>query len=160
MSAAMISAVSVLSGVFISQAFSLLLSIFDKRHEKKVLLRQKYEEMSFYFADSLEWIKMLHSASQSRQQLLSLTPPPESRKVLSLCLLYFPSLLDCANQYLYSQVQYFEFVAASFDETIPCNAGGQAVLQPNYQEHLDKYLHKKEQFETLMRENVSKYIKA
>ena len=44
-----IAASAALGGVIISQAITILLSFFDKRHKKHILLRQKYEEMMFEF---------------------------------------------------------------------------------------------------------------
>ena len=51
---AIIAASSVLSGVIISQAMSLIQTFLNRKHQKQKLLRQKYEEMMFHFSDSLQ----------------------------------------------------------------------------------------------------------
>ena len=156
---AIIAATSALSGVLISQAISLLLSFSDKKHKKQILLRQKYEEMMFHFSDSLRWIQDLH-CSRTRDDIFAQAQSHSSRKVLSLCLLYFPDLVDKVNEYIFAQQKYYSFVVGSFDENKPFNAGGQALVHTKAKKLADDLMNKKIVLENLMVNKADKYIKA
>lgn len=105
---AIIAASSAIAGVLISQTITLLLSFFDKRHKKQILLRQKYEEMMFHLSDSLTWLQDLHCC-KTRHELFAQAQSLPARKALSLCLLYFSDLADTANQYIFAQHEYSVF---------------------------------------------------
>ncbi len=116
---AVIAASSALCGVIISQAISIVLSFFDKRHKKQILLRQKYEEMMFHFSDSFAWINELNSC-KTRHQLFAQAQPLQARKALFLSLLDFPALVETANQYILAQNEYHGFVLYFFQENSSC----------------------------------------
>jgi hypothetical protein len=156
---AIIAASAALGGVILSQAITITLSFFEKRHKKQILLRQKYEEMMFHFSDSLSWIQDLHCC-KTRHELFAQAQSPPSRKALSLCLLYFQDLSDTANQYIFAQQEYYRFVASSFDENLSANAGGQALFHQEGKILLDNLMKKKIVFENLIVNNSKKYIKA
>ena len=156
---AIIAASSVIAGVLISQAISLLLSFYDKKHKKQILLRQKYEEMMFHFSDSLSWIQSLHN-SRTRSDIFALAQSPQARKALSLCLLYFSDLVQPANKYILAQTAYYSFVVGSFDENKPFTAGGQALVHPEAKKLCDDLMNKKIVLENIIVEKVDKYIKA
>lgn len=106
---AIVAASSALCWVIISQTISLLQSFLNKKHEKQKLLRQKYEEMMFHFSSSLQWIQQVNMC-RTQQEIFALAQCPDTRKALSLCLLYFPDLAGPANDYLLAQLSYYEFV--------------------------------------------------
>ena len=110
-----IAASSALGSVIISQAFSLFQSFLGKRHEKQKLLRQKYEEMMFHFSASLEWIQHLNG-STTQAEFFALSQSTDARKALSICLLYFPDLVDTANNYILAQQSYYESTVTSFKQ--------------------------------------------
>ncbi|MFH0786816.1 MAG: hypothetical protein V2B13_04270, partial [Pseudomonadota bacterium] len=130
---AIIAASSALCGVVISQVISLFQMFLSRRHEKQKLLRQKYEEMMFHFSASLEWIRYLNG-STTQSEVFALAQSTDARKALSLCLLYFPSLVQPANNYILAQQAYYTSVVTSFKMDIPVTAGGQALIH-NKQQH-------------------------
>ena len=156
---ATIAATSALSGVLISQAISILLSFFDRRHQKRILLRKKYEEMIFHFVDSLEGTTLLN-LSPTLQQLHSQAVQLPCIKALSLCLLYFPDLVDDMNNYILSQRAYYNFVVDSFNEKNPFTAGGQAWTHPEAKILFNNIKETKSIMDNLMIDKVKKYIKA
>jgi len=158
---AIIAASSALGGVIIAQTFSLLQSFLDKRHEKKKLLRQKYEEMMFHFSASLEWIQRLNS-SITQEDVFALSQSSDARNSLSICLLYFPDLVDAANNYILSQQTYYESIVTSFKQELGFTAGGQALVH-NKEKHeaaTSNLFNKKNAFENLIVSTSKKYIKA
>ena len=124
-----------------------------------MLLRQKYEEMFFHFSGSLQWIQDLQN-STSRAQLFSHAQDPLSRKALTLCLLYFPDIVDKANAYIQAESEYYGFVVSSFDEAIPINAGGQVGVKPEYEKFINNLAMNKNELENCIVAKREKYIKS
>jgi hypothetical protein len=158
---AIIAATAALSGVIISQIISLFQTFLTRRHEKQKLLRQKYEEMMFCFSASLEWIQHLNN-STTKASVFSLAQSPDARKALSLCLLYFPRLVESANNYVLAQQAYYNVIVTSFKEGIPYIAGGQALVHNKQQCEVatNNLFQKKNEFENLIVSSASEYTKA
>ena len=123
---AIVAASATLLGVVISQAITLLISYINRRHERNVLLRNKYEELMFHFSDSFGWVLQLNN-SMTKEEIFSRSQSTDARKALSLCLLYFPDLVNNANKYIFAIQEYYKFVVTVFDSAIPHNAGAQAL---------------------------------
>ena len=156
---AIITASSVLSGVVISQAITLLLSFFDKRYKKHQLLRQKYEEMMFEFQNSLKYIQEVQNCT-SRHQLFQLSSSPQTGKACSLALLYFPSLVEPLSKYAVAQVSFYTSTITKFNENIPANAGGQALAQPDHKQIINNLFKAKNVVMDALITNSKKYTKA
>ncbi len=155
---AIISATSALGGVIVSQIFSLIISVYDKKHEKRKLLRQKFEEMMFYFTMSFNWFQQINNCT-SKKEIYSLAQSLESRKALTLCLLYFPELAEAANKYLVAQTDYYQSIVCSFNENINSNAGAQSYAHSSTHLTVEKNLFDtKNYFENLIIKNSKKYI--
>ncbi len=151
--------IAALSGVVIAQAFSILLSILDKRHKKHVLLRQKYEEMMFEFQNSLSYVQDVHTR-KTLDQLSQLSSSPHSGKAYSLALLYFPNLVKPLNGYIAAQISFYTSVITIFDENIPTSAGGQAIMIEGHKQARENLFRKKEFVMDALISNAKKYIKA
>ena len=159
-SIAIISAGSVLCGVIISQIFSLIIVFLNRKHHKNILLREKYEEMMFYFTDSLNWIQQLNNCI-TKGEIFSLAQSKDSRKALSLCLLYFPDLVDFVDKYMIAQSNYYNMVVGIFNESIPANAGGQAIFNnANYEKVFNELIESRINFENSIINCSKKYLKA
>lgn len=157
---ALISAGAALSGVIISQIASLLFALLDKRHKRHQHLRQKYEELMFYFTASLQWIVKIDN-STSQENVLSLSQSIDARKALSLCLLYFPELVDSANNYMMAQSQYYKSIVTHYDRSNEFTAGAQASVKDKHHGVVEKGLFdSKVSFENLIKSTSKKYTKA
>ena len=96
---AVIAASAALAGVVISLLGNWLLSWLKEGHERKVLLRSKYEELAFLVVDSVgDYEKIL--TAESNLQLLKDSQPVSAQKALALSQLYFPELVMAADAYL------------------------------------------------------------
>lgn len=158
---AIIAASSALAGVIISATIAMLLSFFDKKYKKQILLREKYEEMMFHFSASLVWIQNLNG-STTQKEVFALSQSTDARKALSLCLLYFPALSDAANKYILSQQEYYASVVTSYRTEIPFTAGAQAFVH-NKEKHqiaIDNLFNRKNIFENLIVTSAPKYTRA
>jgi len=158
---AIIAASSALGGVIISQAISITLSIFDKKHQKHKLLRQKYEEMMFHFQDSLLYYNQV-ATCRTLDQLLQQTHSVPAQKALGLALLYFPNLESSFDNYVRSLVAYYDLICSVYNPDIQANAGAQARVHHKSELHRveNKLFDAKNEVITLLKLNAKKYTKA
>jgi len=127
-----IAASSALGGVVVSQAFSLLQSFFERRHQKRVLLRTKYEELSRSLNEAMAWASET-SSSKSIPELHARSVPTSARWVYSLSLLYFPKLKEEAAELVSACVAFQHVLIDNYTETEPGSAGGQAARKAQQQ---------------------------
>lgn len=158
---AIITASAVLSGIIISQAISILLSFLDKRHKMHILLRQKYEQMTFRFQDSLLYYTNLVTC-KTRDQLLQQTHSIPAMRAAGLALLYFPKLVPFLDTYIRNCVAYYSLLVTVYDPNIPANAGAQARVHAKDEvEKIETLLFQsKNAVLAAINENAKKYIKA
>lgn len=154
-----IGAVAALAGVLLSQVISISLSVFDKKHAKKVLLRQKYEEMMNEFQNSLLYVQDVHTC-KTTDQLFQLSHSPQTGKAYSLALLYFPDLIEPLKQYSIAQVSFYNSVITIFNADIPVNAGGQAIRNEGHQHVTQSLFDEKNNVMDALISNAKKYTKA
>nr|WP_321465139.1 hypothetical protein [uncultured Desulfobulbus sp.] len=110
---AIIAATAALLGVVISQIFSFLHKASERRHEQRILLRQKFEEMTFHFLKSLHWpielakrTTLLHAEELAASQ--------DAQAAIVLCQLYFPEIVEALERYILVQQAYYDAVVESF----------------------------------------------
>lgn len=127
-----IAASSALGGVIVSQAFSLLQSFFERRHQKRVLLRTKYEELARSLNEAIEWVSDT-SSSKSIPELHARSVPKSARWVYSLSLLYFPKLKEQAAQLVSACADFQHVLIDNYTETESGSAGGQAARKSGQQ---------------------------
>ncbi len=108
---AVISASAALSGVVISLLGNWLLSWLKEGHERKILLRSKYEELSFLLVDSIGDYQQILTAHSNRELLN--TQPVSAQKMFALAQLYFPELLAATDVYLSALVAFRNSCAAA-----------------------------------------------
>jgi len=71
----------------------------QRGHERKMLLRSKYEELAFFVVDSIgDYQKLL--AAESNLELLRDSQPISAQKASALAQLYFPELKKDTAAYL------------------------------------------------------------
>lgn len=156
---AIIAALSAAIGAVVSQSMTFFLSWLDKRHQKKVLLREKYEEMALLYVDSLDWFQSAGS-STNFEQLQAFSFPKKARQVQVLCSVYFPELLDYINEYVGACNAYYKSILEGFDHTINVNAMIQAQTKEKHVQLMPKISAAREGFDEAIKKYSSKYIKA
>lgn len=156
---AIIAASATLIGVLVSQAITIFMAHRNRKHERDVLLRNKYEELMLHFSNSINWVVQLNN-STSKADLFTKSQSADARKALSLCLLYFPDLIDEANGYISAMQEYYGFTVTVFDQAIPHNAGGQALVHHEGKALIDKLLKSKNRLENSIVSKAPKYTKA
>ncbi|WP_022949538.1 hypothetical protein [Methylohalobius crimeensis] len=156
---AIIAASAAVFGAVVSQITAFAISAWDKKHQKKVLLRQKYEEMMFYFSASLGWVPIVNGC-KTLHEISSCSQSPDPRKVLSLCLLYFPDLSDAANAYILGQQAYYASIISRFKDSVGASAGAQAFVSAEHKKVMDQLFERKNELEHLIVFLAKKYVKA
>jgi hypothetical protein len=127
-----ISALSALGGVVVSQFFSLLQAHFEHKHQKKILLRTKYEELARHLNEAMEWVSIA-SSSKSIPELHARSIPTAARWVYSLSLLYFPELKESAVQLVSACSEFQHVLIDNYTESEVGSAGGQAARKSGQQ---------------------------
>jgi len=101
---AAISAGSAIAGAAITQIVSIFLSHLDRKHKKKNLLREKYEELALLVHESNSWINEQMGA-RSLDDLKS-EFPENARKATVLAHIYFPKLRQTCEKYVNACAQF------------------------------------------------------
>lgn len=119
-----------LISLVLSALIGVLCSAFLRKgdHEKQhqILLREKFEEMTMHFLDSVGWLRQMFSAC-SEIEIMDLSYDQPGRKALALCHLYFPEIADTVIVYQDAQLEFYNFVANAYDKESPEPAGLQAM---------------------------------
>lgn len=123
---AVVAASSALGGVVISQGFSLLHSYFDREHQRKVLLRTKYEELANHLNDSIVWANELQRVT-TFEELHARAQPIAARRAYTLALLYFPLLKTHAERYVAASIAFQNAIVEHFRPLDNVTAGAQAA---------------------------------
>ena len=121
-----ISAVSALAGVAISQIFVAIQAERERSYQRRILLREKYEELAQRLADALEdYLKLL--TSNTNHELLTHSRPVHALRVSILARLYFAELKEPALDFLSSVVSFQNALASNYNPQSQQGVGVQGV---------------------------------
>lgn len=126
--AGVIGAAAALSGVALSQVISLLHSHLDRRHQRRVLLRSKYEELMGHLNESLEWANSMTLAGPDGLTQSARQPMP-ARRVYALVLLYFPLLKQESVVFLQACLDFQSAIHQRFLPSVNASASAQAAKE-------------------------------
>lgn len=98
---AAISAGAAIAGAVISQVISLAQSSLDRKHQRRILLRERYEQLAEHISASVAWPEAL-SHCTSLAELSRSPQPTRARKALTIAAIYFPALQDACQDYINS----------------------------------------------------------
>ncbi|MCM2283977.1 MAG: hypothetical protein NDI81_04320 [Desulfobacula sp.] len=111
---ATISAGSAIAGAVISQFFSLIRDWFDKKHQRKIWLRTKFEEFAGLVSDSQEWGNSLYHLNSLEEH--NKNPPAQARRAMILAYIYFPLLREQSEKFMNSCVCLQKIIVANFPD--------------------------------------------
>jgi hypothetical protein len=115
--------------------------------------------MMFEFQNSLIYIQEVQNCT-SRQQLFELSTSPHTGKACGLALLYFPNLVTPLNNYALAQVAFYNSIITKFNENIPANAGGQAMVHKDHKQIINNSFKAKNAVMEALIANAKKHTKA
>ena len=122
---AAISASSAIFGAVLSQIVTVVRDWLDKKHQRNVLLRNKYEELAGLVTDSQEWVCGLSTSSSLKD--LRNKPPINARKALILSYIYFPLLRKGSENYITECVNFQNVLIDNHEFKDGVDCGTQAV---------------------------------
>lgn len=119
-----------LAGTVVSQIFGLLSGWLDRRNKRRIVHRERFEELADCVAKTLLWFPKI-GACRSISDIQAYGPPLESRRMICLAILYFPELKDAVTSYSNGLILYYHHVCDSFHPQIPASAGAQEAMSPD-----------------------------
>lgn len=154
-----IAAASALAGVVVSQASAAILAWRERAYQRRILLREKYEEMGHLLSDSFQPIQDLLSATTTDYILKNAQNIP-ARRMYTLTLLYFPLLKQEASSYLDSFVSFQNELAINFKPNSSDTVGVQGAFSPKVNEANQKLLQSKMALESAIEKHANTYAAA
>jgi hypothetical protein len=94
-----------LAGTVLSQFFGLWAGWIDNHRRHKALLRERFEELTQCLSNSLYWTSTIGSL-RTVKEMHACPPPPETRRMFALTLIYFPELRAPVSDYVHILVEY------------------------------------------------------
>ncbi|WP_348815494.1 hypothetical protein NFG57_04625 [Halomonas sp. H10-59] len=122
---AVISASAAIAGALFSQVIILVRDFLEKKHNRRVFLRNKYEELAYLVTESQDWLNEQMNASSLRA--LRSAQPAEARKAMVLSHIYFPKLHGVCEEYLNALVRFQIMLIENHEFHIEHDAGTQAA---------------------------------
>ena len=157
---AAISASSAIFGAVISQVITVVRDWLDKKHQRNVLSRNKYEELAGLITDSQEWTGSLLTSSSLKE--LRNKPPVNARKALILSYIYFPLLRDGCEKYITECVNFMNVLIDNheFKEGIDCGTQAVHKNESAVLESSSKLRESRQDLDDLIIQYAGKYAKA
>lgn len=122
-----------LAGVALSQALAFLQKNAARKHEKNILLHQKYEEMGEHFIASMQRVRdWMHAGNLEDMHALSHNESADRCHLL--CQLYFPDLTNHSATYHDASMGIYYALIDSYNPLDQRPFGAQAVANPAYEE--------------------------
>ncbi len=122
---AAISAGSAILGAVVTQIVSIFLAHLERRHRKKVLLREKYEELAHLVQESNYWLSEQMKASSLSN--LGSCYPEKARRAMVLAHIYFPKLRKVCEKYVDACVDLTKVLVDNYQFLPDCDAGTQVA---------------------------------
>jgi hypothetical protein len=119
-----------LAGTVVSQVFGLFSGWLDRRHKRRVIHRERLEELTDCVAKTLLWFPKL-SAGRTISDIQEAQPPTEARRMVCLAILYFPQLKNAVADYSNGLAKFYHWTTDCFNPMAPASAGAQAAMSPD-----------------------------
>jgi hypothetical protein len=155
-----VSATSALAGVALAQLSAIVQDHLKRKHEKRKLLREKYEELANYVTESHLWSTELLQATSLPQ--VSSSTPIQARKAATLANIYFPLLREPAWEYLNSCALLHVVIIENFKFVPGVTAGAQAAHHDRqaFDQAGDRMHRARQQLDDAITQYANKYTRA
>lgn len=148
--------VSALTGVLIGLLFSVIRAKTEREHQRKILLRGKYEDLALSLSDSVSDVQALLTANTNLELFLR-ARPALAQKIDILARLYFSELKDLADDYLCSVVSLQNSLSENYDPNSNLNVGEQGAKSEIVKEAQDKLMIAKHALDEAIDKYSNKY---
>lgn len=157
---AIVSALSVLFGVVISQGVAMFQSWLDRRNKREILLRTKYEELGQHFLASTEKPARLLKC-KTHEEIEDAILQSEAKQAQLLALIYFPPLRDPLQRYVSSYQNLCLAVTELYYQRPEGKKVGEVVYNhPNYHAARNAHIADKENLATQIEIHAVTYTKS
>lgn len=148
--------IAALAGVLIGLLFSAKMAKTEREHQRKVLLRGKYEELAFYLSESVLHFQKLLTSSTTLDLFLR-SRPALAQKVDILARLYFPELKVLSDDYLYAVGSFQNSLAENYTPNSSLSVGEQGSSSRAVKEAQEKVMFAKHTLDEAIDKYADKY---
>ena len=127
-----------LVGTFATQCFSLVAGHLERRSQARKLHIAKLEELAECVGSTLKWFQTLSACNTVSD--VNAASPIAARRMVTLCLLYFPELLDTIAEYSNGLLNYYHFAIDCLQHNSPLSLGAQMAKHPRDSQWNDKLI--------------------
>ena len=152
----LIGPVSALAGVLLGLLFSARMAKSEREHQRKVLLRSKYEELAHALSESVSNIQTLINADTNRELFLR-ARPALAQKIDTLAQLYFPELRGFSTDYLDSIVALQCSLSENYDNRSNLSVGEQGAKSEAVKISQEKVMNSKYALDDAIEKYAHKY---
>ncbi|ENM0969196.1 hypothetical protein AB6R08_004477 [Vibrio parahaemolyticus] len=158
---AVVSAVSAVVGVIISQISVLLKEHLNKKHLKRILLREKYEELADCIQSAMVTSTQVADC-RNISELMSFGINEPLRKAMSLSLIYFPEFKGAVGHFQNMYIAYYNVLTKSYSRQIDETVGTQAAAHNReaYMKTSNDFVLARHEIDVLLEQFAPKYTKA
>lgn len=155
---ALVAALSAISGVLITQAFSIIRDLLTSKRESRALLREKYELLTEQVSAS--FLHRVKVSSHTSDDFFTdyLNQPLE--RIFSLSLLYFPELVEPSREYNNAYHDYYLMLAENYLPDTHLSAAMQSTSTASGDAVVDKLNKTHKSLYECIQKHAPKYAKA
>jgi hypothetical protein len=113
-----------LAGTVVSQVFGLLSGWLDRRHRRRAIHRERFEELADCLFKTKQWRTRL-DACRSLQDIQACQPPPEVDRMVCLTIVYFPQFHFDVISYTNGLHDHYRLMIKCFDPNLSESASTQ-----------------------------------
>jgi hypothetical protein len=149
-------------GTSIALAGPILNDLVGKRFRRQKLLRNRYEELTECVAVTLAWFPKL-AECRSLDEVNKSYPPPESRRLCVLSMIYFPELKKSATDYHNALIAYYHAAVDCCDQPLIGVASVGALMAKRREERgetQDQIVVLRQRLDDIIEKYAVKYTKA
>lgn len=154
---ALVAASAAVFGALASQITTFVISVLDKKHQRKVLLREKYEEMALLYSGSLDWV-LKAGGAKSIKELHALALPVNARQMQIFCSIYFSELVEPSSNYVNACNSYYQSIANLFNEAVNIPAAYQSEGNEGHKQVQNEFTAARQAFDKALRQYSNVYI--
>lgn len=148
-----------IAGTVVSQVFGLLVGFLERRNKRRIVQRERFEELADCVAKTLEWFPKL-SQCRSIAEFTNCQPPTDARRMVCLSILYFPELKIAVAEYSNGLARFYQWNVDWFNPKVPATIGAQSSMAPDAKEENHRIIVLRQKLDNAIEQAASKYAVA
>lgn len=151
-----------IAGTALGLLGSLAAGWLERKNQRHKLLRERYEEFAQCIAATLPWFARL-GVCRNLEEVRSCQPPPESRRMILLALVYFPEFKGATGDYHNGLIEHYGFAVDSCGDPLAGLGTVGAIMAKRTADGLLKpadYTKRRQILDNLIEKHADKYTKS